>query len=87
MEPDTIEIIVHGNRCPSWPNPQTSEEWLALQFVWVKKDNFTFGVCPSCEETVFVRSDGGMIDFGVEQPDLIKKNSVVIETFEPLVKP
>lgn len=87
MDADTKDIIVHGKYCANWREPDSVEDWLALEFVWEKVDRFTYGRCPACGEVVFIQSDERTIDFGVEQPDFIKENAVVIETFIPLVNP
>lgn len=75
MSEDTIEVITHGTHCPNWPDPQTTEEWLAAQLVkdevrdgdWLFDDDAS-GVwrCPFCRDAIFVFFDYGEIDFGVK---------------------
>lgn len=99
---DTITVITHGTHCPNWPYSQnmddcSAEELLAAQLIkddyepddWVIDPDSVSGVwrCPFCRQAVFIYSNDGEIDFGTMQPDLIKKNSVIIETFEPVAIP
>lgn len=66
------ETIILCGRCDH-PANLTYAELRARQLVWTTKDHtgtyegdWTFGVCPVCNETVFVQSDHGIIDFGVD---------------------
>lgn len=99
---DTINIITHGTHCPNWPYSPNSDEWtreelLVAQLIrddyepgdWIDDSDPISGVwrCPFCKQAVFIYFDYGEIDFGTMQPDLIKGNSVIIETFEPVAIP
>lgn len=95
---ETVEIIVHGPRCKNWPDPQTTDEWLAAQLVkddvlpddyW--DDNEATGVwrCPFCRQAVYVFLSCPDIDFGMEPRLDVSDDelSAFIETFEPITKP
>lgn len=96
---ETIEIIVHGPRCPNWPDPQTAEEWLAAQLVkdevepgdWDGGQPEAEGVwrCLFCKQAIFIFLVGPDIDFGME-PSLgatDEKIGAFIETFEGVANP
>lgn len=87
-----VEIIV----CPKCVStrPRTLEGLREVELTPIRTEENRDGEgtttiygCPRCKNEIMWVYDYGEIDFGTMQPDLTKENSVVFETFEPLVKP
>lgn len=60
-------VVLHGRACPHWDESHlaSSESILSHKLDWVEEDNWWFGVCPDCLQTVYTYADFGEIAFGV----------------------
>lgn len=59
-EPETLDILLHGRRCPQWKEPTSMGDWLVLQLTAVTDgDGYMEWSCPACGEVVVWRKDWG----------------------------